>query len=157
MPTRISVSSNAKAVLKTFKNFRVQTIEQLKLETAAILERVIKKMQKPGAKPTYPINWDSDNQRRFVMAKLRLEGNLPYVRSDAYVNGWTIETTDNGNGSTLRNPTPGALYISGGAKGDRQSNIHKGRWPLLRDVVDDVMSKTPQYIYENLRKLIKRD
>jgi hypothetical protein len=48
------------------------------------------------------------------------------------------------------------LYISGGAKGDSQSNIHKGRWTLLRDAVDAVMEKTPQYIYENLRKLVKR-
>ena len=157
MGTQITVSSNIKSILRTFKNFRVQTIPHLRAETGAILERVKKKMQKEGSPVVYPIQWDSEKQRRFVMAKLRLEDNLPYKRQGAYVNGWSIEESPNGNGHVLKNTAPGSLYISGGAKGDRQSNIHKGRWPLLRDAVDAVLEKTPQYIYENLRKLVKRD
>lgn len=90
------------------------------------------------------------------MAKLRLEDNLPYQRTGDYVNNWSIQPTQNGLGNVLKNTTSGALYISGGAKRDRQSNIHKGRWVLMRDAVDAVMEKTPQYIKENLRKLVKR-
>jgi hypothetical protein len=155
MGTQITVSSNAKAVLRTLKSFRVQTIEQLKDETEAILKRVMKIMTKEGSPSVTPVQWDSEKQRRFVLAKLRMEDNLPYQRSGDYVNNFKIERTD--AGSMLKNSRPGAIFISGGAKGDRQSNIHKGRWPLLRDAVDIVMEKTPQYIYENLRKLIKRD
>jgi len=156
MGTQITVSSNAKAVLRTLKNFRVQTIDQLKDETGEILKRVQRMMSKEGSPITYPVKWDSEKQRRFVMAKLRTEDNLPYQRTGDYVNNWSIQPTENGLGNVLKNSTPGALYISGGAKGDRQSNIHKGRWVLMRDAVDAVMEKTPQYIYENLRKLVKR-
>lgn len=155
MPAQITVSHNVKAVLRTLKNFRVQTIPQLRDETVSIIEKVMRKMQKPGAPSTSPVNWDSERQRRFVLAKLRLEGNLPYSRTNQYINGWSIEKTP--RGTLLKNPTPGSLYISGGARGDRQSNIHKNRWTKLRDAVDEVMQKTPQYIAENLRKLVKRD
>lgn len=155
MPTQITISHNVKAVLRTMKRFRVQTIPQLRDETGAIVEKVKRLMQKPGAPSTSPVNWDSERQRRYVLAKLRLANNLPYSRTNQYINGWTVSATQ--RGTLLINPTPGSLYISGGARGDRQSNIHKGRWPLLRDAVDFVMRRTPQYITENLRKLIKRD
>lgn len=155
MGTQITVSSNAKAVLRTLKSFRVQTIEQLRDETETILKRVQKIMSKEGSPSVTPVQWDSERQRKFVMAKLRLEDNIPYQRTGDYVNNFKIERTD--AGSMLKNSTPGALFISGGAKGNRQSNIHKGRWTLLRDAIDTVMEKTPHYIYENLRKLIKRD
>lgn len=155
MPAQITISHNVKAVLRTMKRFRVQTIPQLRDETAAIVEKVMRLMQKPGAPSTSPVNWDSERQRRFVLAKLRLANNLPYSRSNQYINGWSIQETP--HGTLLKNPTPGSLYISGGARGDRQSNIHKNRWTKLRDAVDAVMQKTPQYIAENLRKLVKRD
>ena len=157
MGTQITISSNVKAVLRTFKNFRVQTIPQLRDETGAILERVKKLMQKEGSPSVTPVNWDSERQRKFVMAKLRLEDNIPYQRQGDYVNSWSIESAPSGNGNLLKNTAPGSLFISGGAKGDRQSSIHKGRWMLLRDAVDAVLDKTPQYVYENLRKLVKRD
>jgi len=118
MGTQITVSTNAKAVLRTLKNFRVQTVEQLKAETGAILGRVQRKMSKEGSPISYPVKWDSEKQRRFVMAKLRLEDNLPYQRTGDYVNNWSIQPTENGLGNVLKNSTPGALYISGGAKGD---------------------------------------
>lgn len=155
MPAQITISHNVKAVLRTMKRFRVQTIPQLRDETAAIVGKVMRLMQKPGAPSTSPVNWDSERQRRFVLAKLRLANNLPYSRSNQYINGWSIQETP--HGTLLMNPTPGSLYISGGARGDRQSNIHKNRWTKLRDAVDAVMQKTPQYIAENLRKLVKRD
>jgi hypothetical protein len=43
----------------------------------------------PG-QPRYPIRWTSEKQRRYVMAKLRREGNLPYQRTHALVRGWQV-------------------------------------------------------------------
>jgi hypothetical protein len=63
MGTQITVSSNAKAVLRTLKNFRVQTIDQIKDETGEILKRVQRVMSKEGSPVTYPVNWDSEKQR----------------------------------------------------------------------------------------------
>jgi hypothetical protein len=44
----------------------------------------------PGS-PRYPIRWKSERQRRYVMAKLRREGNLPYRRSNRLQQSWEVE------------------------------------------------------------------
>ncbi len=38
----------------------------------------------------YPLEWTSEKQRRYVMAKLRREDNLPYQRTHEYVRGWHV-------------------------------------------------------------------
>ncbi len=45
----------------------------------------------PGP-PAYPIDWTSERQWRYVMAKLRREGNLPYRRTHALSRGWRVES-----------------------------------------------------------------
>lgn len=41
----------------------------------------------PGS-PKYPLRWKSARQRRYVMAKLRREGNLPYQRTGQFQDAW---------------------------------------------------------------------
>ena len=41
-------------------------------------------------KPRYPLTWASQKQRRFVMAKLRKQGNLPYRRTGAFQKAWKV-------------------------------------------------------------------
>jgi hypothetical protein len=41
----------------------------------------------PG-KPKYPIRWTSERQRKFVMAKLRRMGQIPYIRTGRYAAAW---------------------------------------------------------------------
>lgn len=45
----------------------------------------------PGP-PSYPIVWTSERQRRYVLARLRREGNLPYRRTHALSQGWRVES-----------------------------------------------------------------
>lgn len=40
--------------------------------------------------PTYPLDWESPAQKRAVIRKLRAQGNLPYRRTGAYAQGWSI-------------------------------------------------------------------
>lgn len=45
--------------------------------------------QEPG-KPHYPIRWTSERQRKYVMAKLRRMGQIPYQRTGALVAAWEV-------------------------------------------------------------------
>lgn len=71
----------------------------------------------------YPIAWESARQRRYVMAKLRRENNLPYQRTGKLLSAWEITSTpiDAGLDVSFSNPVPYAKYVIG----DRQQRFHK--------------------------------
>lgn len=50
----------------------------------------------PG-KPRYPLRWKSERQRRYVMAKLRKENNLPYRRTGKLAQGWRVVSNTRGD------------------------------------------------------------
>lgn len=69
----------------------------------------------PG-KPTYPLRWKSERQRRFVMAKLRRENNLPYRRTHDLSRAWRIVALIPELGVAeiiLVNDTPYAQFVQG--------------------------------------------
>ena len=47
-----------------------------------------KEKYKAPSKPNYPLRWKSDKQRKYVMARLRKEDNLPYQRTNKLVEMW---------------------------------------------------------------------
>src|ERR1051326_8788812 len=49
----------------------------------------------PGA-VVYPIQWTSDKQRKFVMAKLREDNNLPYQRTGNLAKAWQVSKQGSG-------------------------------------------------------------
>ena len=110
------------------------------------------KMQEPGEPSTSPVHWDSDRQRRKVMAMLREQGNIPYERTYKYQEGWKIEPLD--NAVRFYNDTPGNQHISGGAFGLVQSNIHKGRWPLLNPVLQEGFRRLKEEHIEATKRAI---
>lgn len=87
----------------------------------AIFQEYIAKY--PGG-PRYPLRWKSDRQRKFVMAKLKREGNLPYRRraSGGLGGGWTSKTTRRFDGvqGVLGNNAPHAIFV----QGERQQPFH---------------------------------
>lgn len=109
---------------------------------------VRKIMRTPGEKPTYPINWDSDKQRRFVLAMLAAKNNLPYNRTNELPKGWTIEAVT--NGYKLYNPAKAAVYVYGNFEGARQSAIHKSRHPVAQQTVEAGIRKLPPDIEQNI-------
>lgn len=69
----------------------------------------------PG-KPTYPLRWKSQRQRRYVMAKLRRENNLPYKRTHDLSRAWRIAAFVPELGVAeiiLINDTPSAQFVQG--------------------------------------------
>ena len=113
-----------------------------------MMRNVLKLLRTPGKKPSYPINWDSDRQRRYVLAMLRAQDNLPYRRTDALPRGWEIVSTD--KGYRLENPAPAAVYVYGNYEGERQSRIHEGRHPIFQEVVEEAIQELPPDIEEHI-------
>jgi len=120
-----------------------------------------KEMAVPGKPPTYPIPWDSPKQRRAFFATNGFGRGIPTKRTDEYVNAWKVIKHE--TGADVGNPLAHAGYIGGrasgkpiGANGKLQSNIHRGRWPLFRKVVDVAIEKLPKRI-KNRISLVARE
>lgn len=68
----------------------------------------------PG-RPKYPLRWASARQRRFVMAKLQREDNLPYQRTGRTAAAWEITAVFGDGSGTIQaeNPLSHARYVYG--------------------------------------------
>lgn len=53
------------------------------------------------SKPTYPLRWKSEKQRRYVMAKLRKAGNLPYKRTGKFQKSWKVTAVKDKSGGVI--------------------------------------------------------
>ena len=103
-------------------------------------KRVDQLMNVAPASPKYPLRWNSERQRKYVMAKLRRERNLPYRRTGRVLQ-WRLEAVRSdpmNNGGTLdielRNDVPYAKYVYG----DRQQLFHSDTgWPHVNKFRDD--------------------
>lgn len=96
--------------------------------------RIIKKLRTYPRKPRYPLRWTSERQRKYVMAKLREQDNLPYQRTGALKRGWEVEVKINPATAFLviTNDMPYAQYVMG----DRQQIMHQDTgWPFAGDII----------------------
>ena len=55
-----------------------------------MMVRVRSRLAQKPRRPSYPINWDSEKQRRYVLALLRRKDNLPYKPTGRYEANWKI-------------------------------------------------------------------
>ncbi len=79
-------------------------------------QRLIVRLSTEPGRPRYPLRWKSAKQRRYVMAKLRESGSLPYERTHAIARGWsvTLDSIQEGRGAFIvSNPARGAEYVQG--------------------------------------------
>ena len=127
-------------VINGLRKLGVQIIPLTHREIKKNLEELKKAVSKPGSRPTYPINWDSEKQRRAFFATGGFGGGIPYVRTGRYENAWHI--VRNASGYTLENPSDASIYISGDENARGQSRIHQGRWPLWALLVDQHLADT---------------
>ncbi len=84
--------------------------------------RMLTRLRVEPGPPHYPIRWTSDKQRRFVMAKLRRENNLPYQRTHLLVNSYDVvlNSTEAGGILLVTNDDPSARFVVG----DDQQGFH---------------------------------
>lgn len=105
----------------------------------ALGEETIRKLSEEPGKPRYPIRWTSERQRKFVMAKLRRENNIPYKRTHAYSSAWMYQRR--------RTPSGGLFYVQNTAltdtgepleqyiQGDRQQGFHADTGWIRADTI----------------------
>jgi hypothetical protein len=124
-------------------------------EMRSMLERIQAKMREPGAPISYPVNWDSEKQRRAFFATNGFGRGIPTKRTNTYIDAWKI--TQVSNGLSLSNASKGAPYISGGGEGYMQSNIHKSRWNVLTEVSDAEMANLNREVEEGFSDLIRQE
>lgn len=83
--------SNLRRYVLTVQSAPVPTLVRPSAVDASI-ERAKDAYAAPSS-PKYPLRWKSDKQRRYVMARLRKENNLPYRRRGRLENAWSGSST----------------------------------------------------------------
>lgn len=97
----------------------------------AVTAPALRTLQTPPGAPRYPLRWRSARQRRYVMAKLRREGNLPYRRTGRLARSWQIVFRS--RQVVLRNDTPYAMFVQ--ADWVQPYHLDTG-WPQVNAVID---------------------
>lgn len=120
--------------------------------------------EQPGA-PVYPIRWTSERQRRYVMALLRANDNLPYRRTGQLSRSWkhTLRLLPQSGIITVFSGVPYARYVTGGldTEGDNrytpQQEFHRRTgWrpaqPVIREAYRDIYDDVLRGWTEQLRR-----
>ena len=113
-----------------------------------MMVRVKGKLNRPAPKPSYPIQWDSEKQRRAFFATDGFGRGIPSQRTGRYEKGWNIVKL--ANGYRMENNAPAAGYIGGDYAGQGQSRIHAGRWPLFQEEIESEIQDLPPDIEQHI-------
>lgn len=135
------------ALPKFLADFGFGIVEILK----ASADDVKTRMSEPGKPIIYPVQWDSEKQRRAYFASNGFGKGIPYNRTGAYSRSWTVDKNE--AGAVLMAPHPAAAV--GGFPGGWQSRIHRNRWNYLTRILFDELGKLPDK-FSNLFKVIGR-
>lgn len=153
MPAIALQVENAEIVRSGLENLEAEIPLVGRKQLRDTLNRALKRMRKPGSKPTHPIQWDSPKQRKAFFATDGFGRGIPTRRTNEYVKAWTIISTE--NGYALVNALPQARFIGGGPFGGGQSRIHQDRWELLREVFVEETENLTEEVQEQLRIVAK--
>lgn len=111
-----------------------------------MMRRVRARLRTPAPRPSYPITWDSERQRRAFFATDGFGRGIPYHRTGRYEAGWDIVATP--TGYMIQNTWSKARYVGGDYSGQGQSLIHAGRHPLFQNVIEEEIQELPEGIEE---------
>jgi hypothetical protein len=104
-------------------------------------------------RPTHPINWDSEKQRRAYFATEGFGGGIPSHRTGRYQRSWRVIRV--GADYAIDNPDPAAVYIGGDEQGTSQSRIHQSRWPLSAPLIFTSLNAAPSEIEDAIEQMAK--
>lgn len=105
---------------------------------------ILDELQTQPQSAVHPIEWASEKQRKFVMAKLRRENNLPYQRTGKLAQGWVVEVKrESGNFfMVIENPSSISKFVYGSLAQNRavalrfQQPFHRNTgWQAATDTV----------------------
>jgi hypothetical protein len=120
-----------------------------------IAQQLIKALSTEPPKHSGKVRWKSDKQRRFVLAKLRREGNLPYRRSHRLSRGWTVslENLQEGDGILrIQNRERSVEFV----QGDHTQPYHLDTgWPQAAVVIRQFEPRLEDEVINRWYKVVK--
>ena len=159
----IKIDPPAQIVAKRFERLRkaIPLIGRQRMYDAAVAIR--KKMKETGKPVTYPIQWDTERQRKaFFATKGTFDrgyngpSKIPTKRTGEYTKAWKVIPVE--DGYDIGNPLSHSKYIGGSVRSTkRQSRIHRGRWNLFKDVVDSTVKRLPKTVKRYLTQIARRE
>lgn len=132
---------------RTLPTFIAALMEAGRDTLVQLATNVKERMSEDGKPVRYPIDWDSQKQRRAFFATKGFGKGIPYRRSNRYRLGWNMERGR--FGVRLQNQSPAGAV--GGLTSGWQSKIHRGRWPHLLTVLFDELKNVPADLSSRLR------
>lgn len=131
-----AVKTAPRRMNKAYKR-RVKTIRQ----------NILDELREDPGPVKYPFGWKSERQRRFVMAKLRREKNLPYKRTGALRAGWMTNIRDKSDGAIfeVENRALYARFVQGD---DAQPGHLRTGWPQAADIVSKWREKATDLLID---------
>jgi hypothetical protein len=159
--------TNGEVVRQSFEDFTGEALkvgrQRLYRMTANIRSRITKA---PGR---FHGNWTPLTVKQWRYVRFALNRGLirsPYQRSGAYRRSWKIVRTDEGyelqgggywiRGTGMRVGAPYAVLVGGDPEGKGQYYMHRGRWPLVAEVVSDSLPNIPAEIQKDLAITARR-
>jgi hypothetical protein len=113
-------------------------------ETAS---RIKERLSQEGKPIRYPVQWDSERQKRAFFATNGFGAGIPYQRTQRTRLGLQLERVP--LGTNLRIPHPGGAVF--GLPSGWQSRIHRNRWPHLLTVLFEELARIPAGISNKFR------
>ncbi len=136
---QISITVSSQKVVQSLTNLGQAMPGLVNADIEAVLEQTRAELAQPGSPSVSPVLWDSEKQRRAYFATDGFGHGIPYVRTGAYEQGFVVQKTGSNTYRQYKivNKQSAAKYVGGDAMGGSQSRIHRGRWPLMFQVVRD--------------------
>lgn len=147
---------NAEVVRKGLQNLsdEIPKIGRQQLRTVA--NRIVRTMQ---AYPPEPAG-QSIESKHSVLGTVYRPAKGRYQRTGRLGHTWKITQASDGysiGNDAARKGRRYAVYVVGNAFGTNQAWMHKGRWPVFRDVVDEEFSKLPPEIEKHIGMVARRN
>lgn len=136
--------------VQDFERFGHEVEDAVLDEINKVAEQIVDEMTEPAPAPIYPIQWDSDTQRKAFFATDGFGGGIPHVRTLQTESAWQAIPMD--DGTEIQNPLSHSVFVYGTYENpDLQSDIHVDNQKAYKTVVDYILGKLP----ENIRQRIE--
>jgi hypothetical protein len=155
---QITVSVKGDLVPKGMQDLTAETPMIGRQQIRTVMERIKRRMQEYPPEP----EGQSVSESHSVLGRIFRPAKGRYERTGRLGRSWAILRTEDDNGYRLENNAryKGKRYprfVVGGADGTGQAWMHKGRWPLVRDVTDEETAKLPDEIEEKIRMVARAE
>lgn len=147
--------------MRRLRDFIEGSFESAKEVLGDTAGEITEEMREPGAPITYPVNWDSERQRKAYFASNGFGHGIPYVRKGDYERGWTKAELPEGWQISNKHPAGAiggtlngvdSLVAQGkSALSSWQSKIHRGRWKSFLVTAAQKVSELPKRVIKKLR------